>query len=203
MSMQQKQHLLNQFVLMVEIKVNQYLNLLALLFSQIKLHQLRVVVLKLTTYSFKVTQQSLGNIQLGFQHQQMLEHSDIIFDETPSQGEYVGWVYTNDKDWRRFGSPISLEKNQDKYIFDKVGIGTTTLSGSMFRVGAGSTLVAIDAGIVTATAGVNVGSGITLCHMVEHSCWYCHGDRFTGSGANLTNLNVSAAGWTQVDTTLR
>ena len=24
---------------------------------------------------------------------------------------------------------------------------------------------------------------------------------FTGSGANLTNLNVSAAGWTQVDTT--
>ena len=27
---------------------------------------------------------------------------DIIYDETPTQGEYVGWVYTNDKDWRRF-----------------------------------------------------------------------------------------------------
>jgi hypothetical protein len=69
---------------------------------------------------------------------------DIIYDETPTQGDYVGWVYTNDKDWRRFG-PISLEKNQDKYVFDKVGIGTTTLSGSMFRIGAGTTLFAVAA----------------------------------------------------------
>ena len=125
---------------------------------------------------------------------------DIIYDETPTQGEYVGWVYTNDKDWRRFG-PISLEKNQDKYIFDKVGIGTTTLSGSMFRVGAGSTLVAIDAGIVTATAGVNIGSGITLMpHGGGAFAGIITAISFTGSGANLTNLNVSAAGWTQVDT---
>ena len=31
---------------------------------------------------------------------------DIIYDETPTQGEYVGWVYTNDKDWRRFGLSV-------------------------------------------------------------------------------------------------
>ena len=126
---------------------------------------------------------------------------DIIYDETPTQGDYVGWVYTNDKDWRRFG-PISLEKNQDKYIFDKVGIGTTTLSGSMFRVGAGSTLVAIDAGIVTATGGIHVGTAASI---------YANGNAtfsgivtassFVGDGANLTNLNVTAAGWGQVEAT--
>ena len=77
--MQLKQHSLNQFVLMVEIKVNQSLNLQALLYSQIKLHQLRVVVLKLTTYSFKVIQQLQENIQLELQHQQMPEHPVISF----------------------------------------------------------------------------------------------------------------------------
>jgi hypothetical protein len=123
---------------------------------------------------------------------------DIIYDETPTQGDYVGWVYTNDKDWRRFG-PISLEKNQDKYVFDKVGIGTTTLSGSMFRIGAGTTLFAVDAGIVTATGGVHVGTAASI---------YANGNAtfsgivtassFIGNGANLTNLNVSEAGWSQV-----
>ena len=126
---------------------------------------------------------------------------DIIFDETPSQGDYVGWVYTNDKDWRRFG-PISLEKNQDKYIFDKVGIGTTTLSGSMFRVGAGDTLFAVDAGIVTAAVNVNVGTGVTLQrHGGGSFAGIVTASAFVGNGANLTNVNISAAGWTQVDST--
>ena len=124
---------------------------------------------------------------------------DIIYDETPTQGDYVGWVYTNDKDWRRFG-PISLEKNQDKYVFDKVGIGTTTLSGSMFRVGAGSTLVAIDAGIVTATGGIHVGTAATIYRNGNATfSGIVTASSFVGDGSNLTNLNVTAAGWGQVD----
>ena len=87
----------------------------------------------------------------------------------------------------RFG-PISLEKNQDKYIFDKVGIGTTNVSDSMFRVGAGSTLVAIDAGVIDATAGVNIGSGITLMpHGGGAFAGIITAISFNGNGANLTN----------------
>ena len=112
---------------------------------------------------------------------------DIVFDETPSQGDYVGWVYTNDKDWRRFGA-ISLEKNQDKYIFDKVGIGTTTLSGSMFRVGAGSTLFAIDAGIVTATGGIHVGTAASIYRNGNATfSGIVTASSFVGDGSNLTN----------------
>ena len=36
---------------------------------------------------------------------------DIVYDSTPTQGKYLGWVYTTDKDWKRF-SNISLEKEQ-------------------------------------------------------------------------------------------
>ena len=63
----------------------------------------------------------------------------------------------------------------------------------MFRVGAGSTLVAIDAGIVTATAGVHVGTAASI---------YANGNAtfsgivtassFVGDGANLTNLPAGA-----------
>ena len=61
--------------------------------------------------------------------------------------------------------------------------------------GAGSTLVAIDAG-VTATGGIHVGTAASI---------YANGNAtfsgivtassFIGDGANLTNLNVTAAGW--------
>jgi len=60
---------------------------------------------------------------------------DIVYDSTPTQGKYLGWVYTTDKDWKRF-SNISLEKEQNVYLFDKVSIGTTNVSDSMFRIGA-------------------------------------------------------------------
>ena len=29
---------------------------------------------------------------------------DIVYYDKPEQGGYVGWVYTLDKDWRRFGN---------------------------------------------------------------------------------------------------
>ena len=38
---------------------------------------------------------------------------DIVYDSTPTQGKYLGWVYTTDKDSKRF-SNISLEKEQKR-----------------------------------------------------------------------------------------
>jgi hypothetical protein len=124
---------------------------------------------------------------------------DIVYDSTPTQGQYLGWVYTTDKDWKRF-SNISLEKEQNVYLFDKVSIGTTNVSDSMFRIGAGSTLFAVNAGLVTATGGINIGVAASI---------YSNGNAsfsgivtavsFTGNGANITNINVSETGWSQVN----
>ena len=118
-----------------------------------------------------------------------------------TQGKYLGWVYTTDKDWKRF-SNISLEKEQNVYLFDKVSIGTTNVSDSMFRIGAGSTLFAVNAGVVTATGGINIGvaasikanGNATFSGIVTASS-------FVGNGANITNINVSETGWSQVDQT--
>ena len=44
---------------------------------------------------------------------------DITFKENPEGGKYLGWVYTTDKAWKRFGS-ISSEANSDVHTFDKL-----------------------------------------------------------------------------------
>ena len=72
----------------------------------------------------------------------------------------------------------------------------------MFRVGAGSTLVAIDAGIVTATGGIHVGTAASIYRNGNATfSGIVTASSFVGDGANLTNLNVTAAGWGQVDAT--
>ena len=55
---------------------------------------------------------------------------DITFFENPSQGENAGWVYTADKDWKRFGN-VSLEKEQNYYVFDKAGIAIGAASSTV------------------------------------------------------------------------
>ena len=54
---------------------------------------------------------------------------DITFNDNPQGGEYLGWVYTTDNAWKRFGS-ISQSSTTNNESFDAVGVGTTTLSGA-------------------------------------------------------------------------
>ena len=54
---------------------------------------------------------------------------DITFKDNPEGGKYLGWVYTTDKAWKRFGS-ISDSGNADNHVFDSVGVGTTAISGA-------------------------------------------------------------------------
>ena len=50
---------------------------------------------------------------------------NVIWKANPSQGGTWGYVYTTDNAWRAMGL-ISLERDSSIFIFDKVGVGTTT-----------------------------------------------------------------------------
>ena len=69
---------------------------------------------------------------------------DVVYKDDPTKGGYLGWVYTTDNDWFRFGN-ISISKTQNIGIFDKVGVntdqfgphvlsvnGTTNLDGDLY-----------------------------------------------------------------------
>ena len=123
---------------------------------------------------------------------------DLVYNANPTDGGYVGWIYSVQNDWRRFGG-ISLETNSNVMVFDKVGIGTTTPGTATFKVGAGSTQLTVDGdgvGIGTTANGydlhvlgdTNIGGNINAGIITGT---FVHGD-----GSNLTNVNVSAAGWT-------
>jgi len=80
---------------------------------------------------------------------------DIVYASDPTDGGYLGWVYTQDNAWRRFGN-VSLTIDSDSYTFDKVAIGSTTAGDNTLQVGAGTTRLSVS-GI-----GVTVGSALTV-----------------------------------------
>jgi len=63
---------------------------------------------------------------------------DVEFTNNPQGGKYLGWVYTTDNAWKRFGS-ISTATNFDNHTFDAVtspifnptGIVTAVFSGTL------------------------------------------------------------------------
>jgi hypothetical protein len=120
---------------------------------------------------------------------------DVVYYESPNKGGYLGWVYTAENDWYRFG-PVSGDKLSTIGIFDKVGIATTSPGSSTLRVGSGSSLFSVDGngvGIAT-TAGtfkLNVNGSTNIGGT-------CYAQVFSGDGSLLQNLNVQASGWTNV-----
>lgn len=80
---------------------------------------------------------------------------DIVYLNNPEKGGHVGWIYTLDNDWYRFGN-ISLSKTQNISSFDAIGVGTTP--GSFKLNVSGNTNIS---GTITANAFVGDGSGIT------------------------------------------
>ena len=59
---------------------------------------------------------------------------DVVYNANPSSGGYVGWVYTVENGWRRFGN-VSVATSAASAIFDTVGIATTSAGESTFAVG--------------------------------------------------------------------
>ena len=132
---------------------------------------------------------------------------DVIYRARPAQSDNVGWVYSAENDWRRFGT-VALSKNVNQYAFNSVGVGTTTpnMNGTFdntFLVGSGSTQLSVNGsgqvGIATTANGyqlhvygdTNIGGNLSL---VGHSVVAA---AFTGDGSGLTNLAVDSS-WANV-----
>ncbi len=120
---------------------------------------------------------------------------DIVYFDNPSAGGYIGWVYTSDQDWYRFGN-VSLSKDLNIALFDQVGIATTSPGTNRLQVGSGSNLFAVD------TNGVGIGTSANLYKLNvrgnSNVSGTLYAGYFAGDGSGITNLNAAALGWTQV-----
>jgi hypothetical protein len=119
---------------------------------------------------------------------------DIVYYENPDKGGYVGWIFTSDNDWYRFGS-ISLSKTSNIGIFDKVGIATTSPGDCTLRVGSGTSLFCVDGN------GVGIGTSADgLCKLKVDGA-VC-ANVYYGDGSNLTGISVPSTGWTNTGSQL-
>ena len=121
---------------------------------------------------------------------------DVIYYENPIKGGHLGWVYTTDNEWYRFGG-VSLSKDLNIGIFDQVGIATTSPGFNILQVGSGSSIVSINS-----SGGVGIGISANQFKLQVNGnvnvIGTCYGSYFSGDGSGLTNINVSAAGWSQI-----
>ena len=120
---------------------------------------------------------------------------DVVYYSNPTQGGYLGWVYTLENDWRIFGN-VSISKDANIGIFDQVGIATTTPGNCKLRVGSGTSLFCVDEdgvgiGTTANNYALNVIGGTNVVG-------YLTASYFVGDGNLLTNLNASATGWTVI-----
>ena len=111
---------------------------------------------------------------------------DVVYNANPAQGGYVGWVFTVDNEWKRFGG-VSLDKDRSDMVFDSVGVATTSAGECALKVGSGTSLVCAD------NDGVGIGTtanGFKL-HIVGESKFggSIVATAFTGDGSGLTNLS--------------
>jgi len=106
---------------------------------------------------------------------------DVVYNARPDKGGYLGWVYTNQNDWYRFGN-VSLSQSENIALFDKVGIGTTAVGDNTLKVGSGSSEF-----FVNGSGQVGVGTTSTQGYKM-----YVDGTiygAFSGDGSALTNLD--------------
>ena len=111
---------------------------------------------------------------------------DVVYNANPAAGGYVGWIYTTDNAWRRFGS-VRINEGSDDVVFDTIGIGTTGPGDCTLKVGSGTSVFCVDANGVGIGTTANayklsiVGGGVSVTGAVVAAA-------FTGDGSGLTNL---------------
>ena len=117
---------------------------------------------------------------------------DVVYNANPTKGGYIGWIYTTENDWYRFGN-VSLEKTLSVGIFDSVGIATATPGDKALKVGSGGTEFSVD---TSGRAGVGTDANVFQFRVEGDS--YLSGNvnsagiitavQFKGDGSGLTNL---------------
>jgi hypothetical protein len=121
---------------------------------------------------------------------------DVVYYANPSSGGYVGWIYTLDNEWYRFGN-ISISKNSNIGIFDQIGISTSTPGQAKLLVGSGTTQVSVDG-----NGGVGIGTTASSYKLNVNGntniAGTCYAVSYIGDGNGLTNLNASSTGWTVI-----
>ena len=121
---------------------------------------------------------------------------DIAYYADPNRGGYVGWIYTLENEWYRFGN-ISISETENHMIFDRVGIATTSAGTDTFRIGAGSSLFSVNA-----TGGVGIGTTANQYKLNVNGNTNIGGtitaSYFSGDGSLLSNVNISATGWINI-----
>jgi len=107
---------------------------------------------------------------------------DVVYNANPEKGGSLGWTYTIDNGWYSFGS-VSLEVGSDRAIFDRVGVGTTTMGDNTFQVGAGGSQFSIHGqGVGIGTTQSTAGAKLQVEGAVVATA-------FTGDGSGLTNIS--------------
>ena len=121
---------------------------------------------------------------------------DIVYLNNPEKGGYVGWIYTLDNEWYRFGN-VSISKTANIGIFDAIGIATNNPGTSKLLVGSGTTQVSIDG-----NGGVGIGTTANQykLHVIggTNIVGTLTATYFVGDGSRLFGVTVPAAGWTQI-----
>ena len=118
---------------------------------------------------------------------------DIVFNANPESGGTVGWTYTIENGWYKFGG-VSYEEDSDVQFVDKLGIATDSLNSTgvpaTFQIGSGSNMFHVDAqggvglGDTANGAGLRVTNGNIL-------------GTFIGDGSGLVNVPVDSS-WRDV-----
>jgi len=124
---------------------------------------------------------------------------DIVYNQNPARSGYVGWIYTTDNDWYRFGA-VGISQLSNIAIFDQVGIATTSPGDCKLKI-SGLSTDRNDGTFCIDNTGVGIGTTANTFQLnVEGSvniAGTCFAGTFVGDGSGLTAINAAATGWAQ------
>ena len=124
---------------------------------------------------------------------------DIVYNQNPTKNGYIGWIYTTENDWYRFGV-VGASQLSNIAIFDQVGIGTTSPLDCKLKISGLSTNrnngtfcidnTGVGIGTTANTFELNVEGNVNIAGT-------CFAGTFVGDGSGLTAINAAATGWAQ------